>query len=284
MGQQVPLLLYHRIDHSDDFIATKPDVFRLHLQYLAENGWRSMSLKEFEAVSQAGQVLPERRFLLSFDDGYDSLAHTAAPIMEEFEFSGVAFVCTKFMARNNAAQASKETKGFLTWEQARELQAAGTLEFQSHSHTHSNFAEFTPTEIADDLLLSVNILSKELRLPRHYFRHFAWPWGNSTREWRKIADHLGFRFQYTVARASFQRSGSLQEIPRVCFDAKPFEAFQRQFWLQTGALAAPWHAAYGMARSAKHMVKALRSRAGTEKLVSAKEKLKKEEAPLPPAQ
>lgn len=284
MGQQVPVLLYHRVDHSNDFIATKPDVFRRHLQYLAENGWRSMNLKEFEACCQEGKTLPERRFLLSFDDGYDSLAHTAAPIMEEFEFSGVAFVCTKFMAREGGNYNGAETQGFLNWQQARALQSAGTLEFQSHSHTHSNFAEFTPTEIAEDLLASVNILSNELRLPRHHFRHFAWPWGNSTPEWRKIADHLGFSFQYTVARASFQRNGSLREIPRVCFDAKTLEAFQRQLWLQTGVLAAPWHTAYGMARSAKQMVKALRSRAETEKLVAAKEKLKKGEAQLPPAQ
>lgn len=159
MGQQVPLLVYNRVDHRNDFIATRPDVFRQHLQHLAENAWRSMSLNEFEAYSQDGRILPERRFLLSFGDGYD------------YD-----------------------------------------------------------------------------RLPRHYFRHFAWPWGNSTREWRKIADHLGFSFQYTVARASFQKSGLLQEIPRVCFDTKPFEAFQRQFWLQTGALARGiWNGTFGKA-------------------------------------
>lgn len=286
MGLQVPVLLYHRVDHSNDFIATKPDVFRRHLQYLAERGWRSMSLKEFEACSKAGQDFPDRRFLLTFDDGYDSLAHTAAPIMEEFEFSGVAFICPHFMARDGTAYAGRRDelyKGFLNWEQARSLQASGTLEFQSHSHTHSNFAEFTATEIADDLLLSVNILSQELRLPRHYFRHLAWPWGNSTREWRMIAQNLGFEFQYTVARTSFQKNGTVLEIPRVCFDAQAFEAFQRQFWLQTGALATPWNAAYGMARSAKQMVRALRARAGSENLEAAKAKVKKAEVQSPPA-
>lgn len=285
MGLQVPVLLYHRVDHSNDFIATKPDVFRQHLQYLAERGWRSMSLKEFEAFSKAGQDLPERRFLLTFDDGYDSLAHTAAPIMEEFEFSGVAFVCPHFMARHGVAHPVRQEerhKGFLNWEQARSLQASGTLEFQSHSHTHSNFAECTPTEIADDLLLSVNILSQELRLPRHYFRHLAWPWGNSTREWRGIAQNLGFDFQYTVARTSFQKNGTVLEIPRVCFDAQTFDAFQRQFWLQTGAFATTWHAAYGMARSAKHMVRALRTRAASEPLGTGKVKAKKPEVQSPP--
>lgn len=287
MGHLVPILLYHRIDHSNSFLATKPSEFRKHLRYLAERGWRSMTLKEFEACCQDGGKFPERRFVLSFDDGYDSVAHTAAPIMEEFEFSGVAFVCTKFMAggsSDDTGQRDQDSQGFLTWDQARALQAAGTMEFQSHTHTHREFAACTPTEIADDLLASVNLLSKELRLPQHYFRHLAWPWGNSTQAWRSIADHIGFEFQYTVARASFLKTGLLQQIPRVCFDAKSAEAFQRQFWLQTGPLATPWHAAYGMARSAKHMIKAMHTRSGTEKLAPVKAKMKNEGAPLPPSQ
>lgn len=252
MSFPIPILLYHRIDNSAFSTATSPQTFRLHLQWLKEHGWRSLSADEAAFAITAGRPLPAQSFLITFDDGYESIRSTAFDILREFDFRAIGFLSTAFLREpGNQRPVSAEIENpdhYLSWEQARELQASGIVDCQSHSHTHSNFTSHGLDSLKQDLDASVALLAAELRLPRRYFSHLAWPWGLSNPKWREAAAAAGFKYQYGVSRQSAKAGGPLDQIPRTCFDATPLPQFQHQLWLQTSALSPLWDVAYPLGR------------------------------------
>jgi len=252
MNQAVPILLYHRIDGSALSTATRPAVFRRHLQWLCERKWYALGADEFTHLIRTGKPMPPRSFVITFDDGYESIASAALPILKEFNFPAIAFISTRLVLDTNAianeGHEPHQAPAFLSWEQARALQSSGLIDLQSHSHAHKRFLDRPLADIAEDLTTSVDILSHQLDLPRSHFTHLAWPWGESKPAWRSAAMRAGFRYQYTVARRSFHAATPLDEIPRTCFDAAAFPHFQWQFWLQSGQLSSVWNAAYPYGR------------------------------------
>ncbi|RJF97995.1 polysaccharide deacetylase family protein [Noviherbaspirillum saxi] len=254
MGTRIPILTYHRIDDDQLSTSTSPSIFARHLHWLAENGWRSLSSEEFAFYANRKNSMPSKSFLLTFDDGYESIASAALPVLKNLNFKSICFAATKQMRRSvNRTHSPKEAEtAFLSWQQVRELQTGGFIEFQSHTHAHAQLSDQTSSQVASDLSCSLELLSGELGLPRSYFRHLAWPWGYSDEEARGIARKCGFIYQYTVARSAFLNTSSLQQIPRTCYDGATPVNFRTQFQLQSGALSRLWHVAYPVMRSIRH--------------------------------
>lgn len=246
----IPVLVYHRVDHEALSTSTSPKVFRQHLMWLYRHGWRSLSADEFAFHASRKTGFPAKSFVLTFDDGYRSIASTVAPMLEELNFRAICFAATRSLVDTEECSAvlASDASIYLSWQQARELQSRGLVDFQSHTHTHRHPSRYTATQLAHDLDTSLHLLATKLALPKNHFNHLAWPWGESTPEQRTLAERCGFKHQYTVARTAFQQSSPLQLIPRTCYDGATYADFQMQFWLQCGPLSKPWHVVYPIAR------------------------------------
>lgn len=250
MTGPIPILVYHRIDDKRLSTSTSPNVFRKHMMWLSRHGWRSLSSEEFAFYASRNSTFPSKSFLLTFDDGYRSLGTAALPILQELRFHATCFIATRQIVDESSVGDThdSEERAFLSWQEVKSLHGSGLIDFQSHSHTHRRLWEQSEAELTLDLRTSQEMLSNRLALPRSRFCHLAWPWGDASGASRAIAERMGFRFQYTVARLAFQHSSSLHDIPRTCYDGATFADFQIQFWLQSGPLSKPWHAMYPMAR------------------------------------
>lgn len=259
MTHFLPILLYHRIDDSHLSTATSPMVFRRHLEWLHDRGWRTLTAQEFAYHLRTGRPFPQSSFLLTFDDGYASLASTAFDILKELGFQAISFLSAKMLC--DEAQASQmppspyEHPVFLSWSQVRELQSGGVFDFHSHTYSHERFDQWSLDDIRHDLGQSVDILVRELALPRRHFSHLAWPWGKSDPAWRAMAKECGFEYQYTVSRRAFRRDFPLDQIPRTCFDAVGLTRFQVQIELQAGQLSEAWNAAYPVGQSLRRFAR-----------------------------
>lgn len=257
MSHPIPILLYHRIEDSSASTATAPQVFRQQLASLKEQGWKALSAQEFAYTMKSGRPVRERSFVITFDDGYETVRTVALDILRELDFKAISFLSTNLLRDSAGTQEplpdGESRDAYLSWEQARELQASGLVDCQSHSHAHQNFTGYSLDAIRQDLATSVDLLSAKLALPRNHFSHLAWPWGLSRSEWRGIASGLGLSFQYAVGKQSARLSSPLDQIPRTCFDATNFAQFQRQFWLQTGQLSQAWDFAYPLGRRLRNL-------------------------------
>src|SRR5205809_5169357 len=83
----LPVLCYHRIGGPLELGVTRVgrSVFPRQMTALARAGWRTLSLDEFADVRTTHDA--RRTFLLTFDDGYASLAEHAYPILADLGFT-----------------------------------------------------------------------------------------------------------------------------------------------------------------------------------------------------
>jgi len=97
------------------------------MESLARAGWRTLNLAGF-ADSQAAAHAP-RTFLLTFDDGYASLADHAYPVLERLGFTATTFVITDFIGRDNSWDVRYTWRRLphLDWPEIERWQAEGSV-------------------------------------------------------------------------------------------------------------------------------------------------------------
>lgn len=123
-----------------------------------------------------GTDLPEKSALVSFDDGYTSMLHNAAPVLARFSCPAVLFVPTNFVGGTNVFDQDNEpVETMCTWDELRELRDRG-WSIQSHSRSHTTFSHLSPDEIRIELEASKQLLEAELERP---VTAFAFPYGDA---------------------------------------------------------------------------------------------------------
>ena len=164
-GQPLPVLMYHHISPKPGLVTCSPENFRAHMQWLAENGWKTLSTNEFTQVLATGKV-PKKSVLVTFDDGYLDNWVYAHPVLKEFGQRATLFLITGWMGEGAvrphagqpgvpdvpthgqamaAAAEGKLDEAFLRWSEVEAMRDAGTFDFHSHTHTHTRWDR----EIAD---------------------------------------------------------------------------------------------------------------------------------------
>jgi hypothetical protein len=125
-----PVLAYHLVDRRlDAGIAWMPPRrFERQIAWLAEAGYRSLSLSEY---LQGGNLT--KRVVITFDDGYRSLVQYALPILSRYHFRATVFVIAGYVGRPNLWDVKFFLPRFhhLDWSELRTLLAAG-WEIGSH--------------------------------------------------------------------------------------------------------------------------------------------------------
>jgi peptidoglycan/xylan/chitin deacetylase (PgdA/CDA1 family) len=211
LAHPLPVFLYHRINESGGKGSTALSVFRLHLDMLAERGWKSLRLDEFEAIVSGKQPCPRRSFLITFDDGCDDLPVVANELATR-GFTGASFLVTGWLDGRH---------GRIDSEGVRTIMTDGVMEFGCHSDGHLDFSKVSvlPHESGHQDLKQSRVRLIGLTGSTPASRHLAWPWGRSTPAARRFANDLGFDIQFTVASRPILETGSCETLwPRICVE------------------------------------------------------------------
>jgi peptidoglycan/xylan/chitin deacetylase (PgdA/CDA1 family) len=186
-------LLYHSVEKSpsDYPYSVSVESFKAHIDILS-NYFEIVSLDKLVYSSTQ-----KPRVALTFDDAYDDFYTTAFPVLQERQLNATVFVPTKFIDTNlyvYTSEVEKYQKYQLTWDQMRELQSSGLVEFGSHTHSHIDAVENIDI-LKDDILTSIRTIEKELDRPPRYF---AYPYGDCTSATHKIVLSCGFEKIFTT--------------------------------------------------------------------------------------
>lgn len=93
--KEVPILCYHRIeDGRNDIYSVSSAVFVSHLQILADSGYNSVLPNELYDYLVHNATLPDKPFVISFDDSRTEHYTIAAPELEKRNFRGAFFIMT----------------------------------------------------------------------------------------------------------------------------------------------------------------------------------------------
>jgi peptidoglycan/xylan/chitin deacetylase (PgdA/CDA1 family) len=186
------ILLYHRINEKVPGVPTPtknvtPGRFTQQMEGLLQEGFLPRSLSEvLESVRSSSPVSP-RAVVVTFDDGYRNFYREAFPTLRRLGIPVTVFLATSFIDGREAFPFDQWGRTFqrqtpasawqpLSWDECREMQETGLVEFGSHSHSHQNFAR-SPERLESDLRQSLTVLEHRLGPGR---RPFAYPFGSGS--------------------------------------------------------------------------------------------------------
>jgi peptidoglycan/xylan/chitin deacetylase (PgdA/CDA1 family) len=183
------ILMYHRVAPRIAGVPAPtwnvtPQRLRQQLEGLLSRGYEPWPLRRAVACRQAGEPIPPRTFVVTFDDGYQSVYDNAWPILKELSVSATVFLTTSFLdadrpfASDDWAAAGSADVPASTWKalstaQCAEMIEHGLVEVGSHMHTHADFRG-QPEAFRADLALSLAVLRDSLGVEQP---SFAFPFG-----------------------------------------------------------------------------------------------------------
>lgn len=221
----VAVAFHEVVDSESDLDEDAVTVDRLiqFFEFLLSDGWTVLSLDDIAQARDGQSALPEKSILLTFDDGYADLYTRVFPLIQAYQFPIVSALVGQWMDAPMSAQVNYggqmvPRSNFLSWDQAREMQASGLVEFASHSYDqhfalradvhgtqvpamvtyafegqanqYQDSATFDK-RIRRDMVANNQLFTRELgKAPRA----FVWPYGRYSLKTVEIAKSLGYDF------------------------------------------------------------------------------------------
>ena len=122
---EIPVFIFHDVE---------AEAFARQLEFLGTNGYRTLSIAEFLALSsRKGGPRGGRQVLLTFDDARLNFFETALPALRATGSHATLFAPTLWM--DGAQRPGAER--FMHWDQLRECAASGLVDVASHAHRHA---------------------------------------------------------------------------------------------------------------------------------------------------
>ncbi|MFL5733687.1 MAG: polysaccharide deacetylase family protein [Chloroflexia bacterium] len=136
-------------------LSVPPDRFAIEMQLLMQNGYHTISVADLVAAVLDGAPLPQRPIVLTFDDGYEDFYTAAYPVLKRYGLNATSFIITGVVGQH----------GYLTWDQMREMQASGLVQFESHTVHHVLLDRVPLAKAQRELVNSKAALQEELGRP-----------------------------------------------------------------------------------------------------------------------
>ena len=207
-ASSIPVLMYHHIGElpkgSDQIragLTISKDEFSQQLNQLYNNGYRTVTLREFMNFLEYNESLPDKSIMITFDDGYKDAFENAIPLLQEHSYKAVFAIITNFIDRPEYA----------TWGDVS-LAYQNGFDIVSHSQTHFDAYNVDAERLREEMAQSRQDIFDHL-----YFWTdvFIYPFGHFTLEEEKIASNLGFRAAFTTKPGLVSFGTNRFELPRV---------------------------------------------------------------------
>ncbi|WP_406828843.1 poly-beta-1,6-N-acetyl-D-glucosamine N-deacetylase PgaB [Microbulbifer sp. ARAS458-1] len=237
-------------------------------EWLAGNDWTPIRLDDI-ARAQRGEIrLPEKAILLTVDDGRRTTFTRVYPLALTYRFPVVAAVVGRWMdtpAGETVTYGRQQLprSAFITWDEARQMQASGFIEFASHTFNlhreeignpqgnglpaavtrrydpargYENEAAYR-ARIRRDLQRARDGMQKQLgRAPRA----LVWPYGRYNQTTLEIARAIGFEFSLTLDPEPAQLAAPSSAVPMEIARYLPTENPSLGEWVSAMQFIDPW--------------------------------------------
>lgn len=182
------ILIYHQVGAGLGRQMEVTEVnFRRQLEWIVSNG-EVVSLDQ--ALSQLGTEGSDRRFVLTFDDGYEDIHRLAWPIMRDMQLPFLLYLTTNPTETGESLFPGGGAEP-ITWAQVDEMLESGLMTLGAHTHRHLELGRMKVEEIEEEIGLSNELIVKRSGVTP---THFAYPWGY----WSEAADPV-LRRSYETA-------------------------------------------------------------------------------------
>ena len=183
------------------------DTFRKHLKYLNDNGYKTLTMKEFVDWMYGKIEIPKKSVLITIDDGaYGTGNHNGnhlIPALEEYKVHATLFLITGW------------------WDIAN--YQSPYLEVESHTHDLHTSGGCNATCIGynglmEDLKKSISVTKST--------QAFCFPFYDYSNEAIRAVKEAGFKVAFTKGNRKASRKDDKYKIPRyIIYDSTSMDSF-----------------------------------------------------------
>lgn len=190
----IPTLMYHKIKdqventEEDQSMSVSTANFEAQLKVLLEAGYTPINFKQLKDYLEGKAGLPKKPILITADDGYLCNYTKAYPILKKYNAQATFFVTSLYVGITN------ENEHF-SWEQAKEMEASGLIDIQSHTHGHTLMNALDKADVSYEIQKSFGDIEKYLG--KRDVKVLAYPQFLHTSKVKEWASECGVDLQVT---------------------------------------------------------------------------------------
>ena len=198
-------IMYHRFNENK-YPSTniKMNIFKEHINIIQKSNFNFLNPKNFD--KQFNISKPKKQILLTIDDAFESFYNQAWPYLKKNKIPFILFISTEPVGR----------KGYMNWEQIKEVESNDFVLIGHHSHTHEYLIDVSNEEFVLDIEKANKIFLRELG---YIPSLFSYPFGEYS---KFMKDYISKNFKYAFG----QHSGVIDlnknkfELPRFPINEK----------------------------------------------------------------
>jgi poly-beta-1,6-N-acetyl-D-glucosamine N-deacetylase len=198
-------IMYHRFNETK-YPSTniQMDIFKEHIKLIENSNFSFYHAKDFE--DEFSKPKNKKKILLTIDDAFSSFYTEAWPYLKKKEIPFVLFVSTEPIGK----------KGYMTWDQIKEIEKNDFATIGHHSHTHDYLIDTTHKKFISDIEIASNIFLNKLG---YIPSLFSYPFGEYS---NLMKDYISKNFKFSFG----QHSGVIDlnkekfELPRFPINEK----------------------------------------------------------------
>jgi peptidoglycan/xylan/chitin deacetylase (PgdA/CDA1 family) len=203
--------MYHRVGEAinawEQRYCIDPRRFASHMRALHDSGYRPCSIESYFAWIAGRAPLPERSFLLTFDDGFTGVFEHARPVLLDLGWTATVFVVSARIGCDDAwddvHSPTRRRHPLMGRDQIERMVSEG-FSIQSHSRHHCDLTAIPRAQLSDELDGSRTELQALLGSPVCFL---AYPFGRFDAYIRRAALQAGFLGALST-KPGFNRPGT----------------------------------------------------------------------------
>lgn len=214
VGSGIPLsvIMYHSVlqnqSSANEYTVTAAQL-ESDLQYLKNNGYKTIVIDDLLKYVYGGQRLPEKPVMLTFDDGQLNNLKYAVPLLQKYKMKAVFSVVGAFVERAEREMDPSPAYAYMTWEDVRAAADSGVVEIQNHSYNlHGGKARMGFTKHAGETQAAFldSLTADVLKMQRMLYDNtgitsssFTYPYGLTFKDSALLLKSVGFKSAMTCA-------------------------------------------------------------------------------------
>lgn len=207
------VLMYHSIsehikNEKHNKWRVRPQDFEKQMNWFYKNNWKSFTISELSNLDK----IPEKSFVITFDDGFEDNFTNAFPILKKYNFKATIYLVPNQKTNHWEEKNTSVLSNLLNEKQILEMQNSGLIEFGSHTLSHVNLSKIDDFQLEKELVESKKEIEK---ITKKKCEAFAYPYGKFDDKIVQAVKDAGYKNATVVKRGLFEQNDDVFTIKRV---------------------------------------------------------------------